>query len=238
MQAVNAKKGGASAFDMSRVLKKMRLAKDEVIDNEKVAEDTSVQSIVTDVHERLRTLQNERENDRTFLNKKFKDLETTLTAASHQAAASGGGGAVAGLALDKLHETIHVLQESNTLLTQQNQRILTVLDQVNSQQVQLSLQIQTQQQQMLALQQQQERGRGGERDRSMSGAVPTNLNTSRDRSQSGVTARDRSQSGVTARDRGLTGLTGVVRYDEGAFGDGGEASGSGGEGSIIPGGDN
>jgi hypothetical protein len=49
---------------LARTLKKMRIARDEVIDAENAAEETSVENIVTNVQERLRTLANERENDR------------------------------------------------------------------------------------------------------------------------------------------------------------------------------
>jgi hypothetical protein len=53
-----------SSYDVAKVLKKMRIARDGVVDKETEEEETSVQNIVTNVHERLRTLQNERENDR------------------------------------------------------------------------------------------------------------------------------------------------------------------------------
>jgi len=167
--STSAMKSQDAAYSLTKLLKKMRVARDVVIETETHEDDSSVQSIVTNVQERLRTLANERENDRTFLNKKFKDLETTLTTAANHAAASGGGAPVAGLAFDNLQETIRVLQESNTLLTQQNQRMLSVLDQINLQQVQMSQQIQTQQQQILRLQQAPGEERDG-RARTLSGS--------------------------------------------------------------------
>eukprot|EP00026_Physarum_polycephalum_P001138 Phypoly_transcript_01139.p1 GENE.Phypoly_transcript_01139~~Phypoly_transcript_01139.p1 ORF type:complete len:1209 (+),score=210.24 Phypoly_transcript_01139:454-3627(+) len=197
-----------TAFDLTKTLKKMRIARDEVIDAEHEAEETSVENIVTNVQERLRTLANERENDRTFLNKKFKDLETTLTKAANEAIVSGRGGPVAGLALDKLQETIHDLQESNTLLTQQNQRVLSVLEQLSAQQAQMNQQMQAQQQQIALLQQQrQERAR---------------LTTSRERVL--------STSGVRGEEGGAGILGGGVGDGEGV--QEGEASGS----AILPGG--
>lgn len=51
-------------YDVGKVLKKMKLARDEVIDEERIDEETSVISIVHELQGTLRTLTNERENDR------------------------------------------------------------------------------------------------------------------------------------------------------------------------------
>jgi len=69
--------------NVDKNLKKMRLARDEVILREKLNEDTSVLGVVNRLQERLRTLTNERWNDRTFVEKKFKDLESKASASSN-----------------------------------------------------------------------------------------------------------------------------------------------------------
>lgn len=137
-----------SSYDLQRVLKKMRIARDEVIDQERLEDSTSVGSIVTGLQERLRTLANERENDRTFLEKKFKELEGTLQAAATHAASTGSPSGVAGLALGGVQDTIQGLQQSNQLLVQQNQQILSLLQQQQQQQIALQQQIINLQQQV------------------------------------------------------------------------------------------
>eukprot|EP00026_Physarum_polycephalum_P000864 Phypoly_transcript_00865.p1 GENE.Phypoly_transcript_00865~~Phypoly_transcript_00865.p1 ORF type:complete len:1244 (+),score=186.39 Phypoly_transcript_00865:84-3815(+) len=84
------RKGQESETDKLKMLKKMKHTRDEVIEEEHKAEKASVENIVTNLQERMRTLANERENDRTFLDKKFKDLETMLTKAANYAKAKQG----------------------------------------------------------------------------------------------------------------------------------------------------
>eukprot|EP00026_Physarum_polycephalum_P000857 Phypoly_transcript_00858.p1 GENE.Phypoly_transcript_00858~~Phypoly_transcript_00858.p1 ORF type:complete len:642 (+),score=114.79 Phypoly_transcript_00858:2045-3970(+) len=61
--------------DKEKIKKKMKQTRDEVIEAENKAEKTSTENGVSILIEKLRTLANERENDRTFMEKKFKDLE-------------------------------------------------------------------------------------------------------------------------------------------------------------------
>jgi len=55
-------------------LKKMQIARDTVVNKEIEEQETAVIAVVKGLQERLRTLINERENDRTFSEKKFKEL--------------------------------------------------------------------------------------------------------------------------------------------------------------------
>jgi len=109
-------------FDLQKTLKKMRIARDEVISQEELEEATSVESIVTELKDRLRTLTNERENDRTFTEKRFKDLEVCV----RQIAPAGAPAGAAASAAD-LREELAVLHRANQQLAQQNQQILSLL---------------------------------------------------------------------------------------------------------------
>lgn len=166
-------------YDVGKVLKKMKLARDEVIDEERIDEETSVISIVHELQGTLRTLTNERENDRytpnlcarprlfffrilmtsniyiccrTFLEKRFKDLE--VLAKVNPAVAAANPAAVpaqhpASQAVQEIQATIATLYQSNQSLTQQNAQILILLQQQQAQQQQLFQQLQ-----LLQLQQQ------------------------------------------------------------------------------------
>jgi len=58
-----------------KIFKKMRVARDEVINKEDEEEKRSITTLVT----MLRTLANERENDRTYEEKRFKAIEAALS---------------------------------------------------------------------------------------------------------------------------------------------------------------
>lgn len=113
-----AKSSASEKLALQKVNKKMRLARDEVVSKEDEEIKTSVNAIVAVLQERLRTLSNERENDRTFSEKRFKDIENAVRS---------GGGAGAGPA--PVGE-IAALQLAHQQLAQQNQQILALLNQV------------------------------------------------------------------------------------------------------------
>jgi len=131
-------------YEVQRTLKKMRLARDEIIEQEQLEEETSVISVVTGLKERLRTLTNERENDRAFLEKKFKDLEGSVRAQS----AVGGSSLNVAVAsppaaiVSELKEAISTLHQSHQALAVQVPQILALLQQQQLQQQQLHQQLQ------------------------------------------------------------------------------------------------
>lgn len=113
---------------VEKTLKKMRVARDDVIDKENEDEQTSLLSIVQGLQERLRTLMNERGNDRTFIEKKFKELaEAKGTSAPDQV----------------------------KRLVQQNEVLVTQIEQLASQNREILALLQQQQQQLQHLQAQQ-----------------------------------------------------------------------------------
>jgi len=135
-------------IDVQKVLKKMRLARDEIVELEQAEEDNSVISVVTGLKERLRTLANERENDRTFLDKRFKDLETSIraqqAAAPPAAAAAAGANPAANPAVaivSELREAVTALHSSHQALAVQVPQILALLQQQQQQQAQLQQQL-------------------------------------------------------------------------------------------------
>jgi len=98
----------AEEITMDKILKKMRNARDEVVEEEDEEDETSVGSIVTSLRERLRTLAKERENDRTFLEKKFKDIEGNMR--TRQEGRGEGGGAHGGKSLRERVDDMQALQ--------------------------------------------------------------------------------------------------------------------------------
>jgi len=132
-------------WSLEKALNKMRLARDEVVNKEKEEDSTSVLAVVNGLQSRLRTLMNERENDRTFVEKRFKDLEVPLRqngllTMSGSAASAGAGGVGGGVG--ELRELVHELTTQNQQLFKQNQQILALLQQQYHAQQQLQQQVQ------------------------------------------------------------------------------------------------
>jgi hypothetical protein len=145
-------------YDALKVIKKMRKARNDVVNKEEIEDNTSVLAIVAGVKETLRTITNERENDRTFTQKRFKELEVAIRDSGGAGNANAGPApnAAPPAALQQLTQQQQQLQqqqqhladqnqrlvEQNQQLAQQNQQILALLQQQQSQQQQLSEQLQ------------------------------------------------------------------------------------------------
>eukprot|EP00026_Physarum_polycephalum_P000758 Phypoly_transcript_00759.p1 GENE.Phypoly_transcript_00759~~Phypoly_transcript_00759.p1 ORF type:complete len:1303 (-),score=216.41 Phypoly_transcript_00759:155-4063(-) len=105
----NKTENDVSESSKTKMKKKMVHTRNEVIEAENKAEQTSVANIVTNLQERMRTLSNERENDRTFLNKRLTEVETALL------------------------KTAREVTETTACLTQQNKRILALVEHITHQ---------------------------------------------------------------------------------------------------------
>lgn len=141
-------------IDEQRVIRKMRWARDEIIAQEEHDDVNAISSIVAGVKEKLRTLANERENDRTFTEKRFKELEAVIRAGG--AGGAGGPAPIAGGDVANLQQAQQQIaqyqQQLNTQqqqlaaqsqqLSQQNQQILSLLQQQQLWQLQVQEQLQ------------------------------------------------------------------------------------------------
>jgi len=107
--------------NLERTVKKMRAARDEVVAKEIEEEENSVVSICRELQKKLRTLMNERENDRTFTEKRFKDLEINLRGGGSGSLTSSQTGGVGAAVADLTHQMAE--------LDHQNKQILQILAQ-------------------------------------------------------------------------------------------------------------